>query len=84
MYVLGAKIVGRVRRAKLEKSVPVAERTLVTASSTFMLGPIPITVKAQGVGSLGIDFALAAGTSSITGTATPGPRSTASSRPASE
>lgn len=71
VYVLGAKIVGASGAAKLEKSVPVAERTLVTASSTFMLGPIPITVKAQGVGSLGIDFALAAGTSSITGTATP-------------
>lgn len=71
VYVLGAKIVGSTGAAALTQSVPIAERTLVTASSTFMLGPIPLTVKAQGVGSLGIDFSLAAGTSSITGTATP-------------
>jgi hypothetical protein len=71
VYILGAKIVGSTGAATLTKSVPLAERTLVTASSTFFLGPVPLTVKAQGVGSLGIDFSLAAGTSSITGTATP-------------
>lgn len=71
IYILGAKVKGETGAAQLTKSVPLAERTLVTAQSTFMIGPVPITVKAQGVGSLGIDFSVGAGTSSVTGTATP-------------
>lgn len=71
VYILGMKVKGETGAAQLSKSVPLAERTLVTARSTFMVGPVPITVKAQGVGSLGIDFTLGAGTSSVTGTATP-------------
>ena len=71
VYVAGYKVVGASGGASLAKSVPLGERTLVQASGTFMLGPVPITVTASAVGSLGIDFALGANTSQVTGTVTP-------------
>ncbi|NOU28420.1 MAG: hypothetical protein HOO96_11000 [Polyangiaceae bacterium] len=71
IYVAGAKISGYRSGAHFEKSVPLAERTLVKASSTFMLGPIPIAVQARAVGSLGIDFTLDGGTAQVTATAEP-------------
>ncbi len=71
IYVAGAKISGYRAGAHFEKSVPLAERTLVRASSTFMLGPIPIAVQAQAVGGLGIDFTLDGGSAQVTATAEP-------------
>lgn len=71
IYVAGAKISGYRAGTHFEKSVPLAERTLVRASSTFMLGPVPITVEARAVGSLGIDFALDGGTAQVQATAEP-------------
>lgn len=67
----GLKLSGKRYGATVSRDISLAERTLVTASSTFMLGPVPITVKAQAVGSLGMEIDLSAATATASATATP-------------
>lgn len=69
--VAGLKLSGGRYGASYSRTVTLAERTLVQASSTFMLGPIPITVKAQAVGSLGMDLNLSAGTATASASVEP-------------
>jgi hypothetical protein len=68
--VLGAKIAGQSKSTAFKAGWSV-ERTLATASSTVMLGPVPVTVEASAVGKLGIDFDLTLGTAQVQGGATP-------------
>lgn len=70
IYVLGKKIKGTTA-SQFSVDIPLAERTLVTAETTFMLGPVPIDVSAEATGKLGIELAMSAGTASIGGTARP-------------
>lgn len=70
IYVLGKKIRGA-SASELSVDIPLAERTLVSASATFNLGPVPITVKGEATGSLGIELAMSAGTATIGGRARP-------------
>lgn len=69
--VAGLKLSSGRYGASYTKTITLAERTLVQASSTFMLGPIPITVQAQAVGSLGMDVSLSAGTATASATVEP-------------
>lgn len=71
IYVAGIKLSGKRYGAEINRSVPLAERTLVRATGDFMLGPVPVTVSASAVGSLGIDFNLAAGTAQVSATVEP-------------
>lgn len=71
MRVAGVKLAGNSSSSGLSKSWTLGERTLLSASSTFMLGPIPITVEAAAVGRMGIDANVSFGTASASATATP-------------
>jgi len=69
--VAGVSLGGYSQPAGFTKSWTAGERTLVSATSTFMLGPIPIKVEAAAVGSMGIDAGLELGSSKASGTVTP-------------
>lgn len=71
IFVLGQKIKGESYGGTFSKDVALGERTLATAASTFMLGPVPITVQASATGKLGIEFAMTPGTAKVSGTARP-------------
>jgi len=69
--VAGVTLGGHSSASGLSRSWTLGERTLVSASSTFMLGPIPITVEAAAVGRMGIDANVGFGTSSANATVRP-------------
>lgn len=71
IYVGGKKVQGYSVSSNFSKDAELASMTLVSASSTFMLGPIPLNVEASAVGSLGINFAMNVGTSQVSGSAGP-------------
>lgn len=71
IYVGGRKVSGYGVSSSFSKDVELASMTLVSASSTFMLGPIPIDVEASAVGSLGINFGMNVGTAQLQGQAGP-------------
>jgi hypothetical protein len=71
VIVAGLKLAGQNKTAGFSGTKSLGERTLVKASSTFMIGPVPLTVEADATGSLGIDYALTVGTSSVSGSAGP-------------
>lgn len=71
IFVLGQKVKGESFGGTISRNVPLAERTLATAASTFMLGPIPLTVQASAAGTLGIEFSMTPGTAKVSGTARP-------------
>lgn len=70
IYVLNKKIKGATANA-FTVDIPLAERTLVSADTTFNLGPVPITVGVEATGSLGIELSMSAGTAMIGGQARP-------------
>lgn len=70
IYVLNKKIKGATA-TEFSVDIPLAERTLVSAESTFNLGPVPITVGVDATGSLGIELAMSAGTATVGGRARP-------------
>lgn len=69
--VAGVNLGGYSQPGGFSRSWTAGERTLVSATSTFMLGPIPIKVEAAAVGSMGIDFGLQLGNSKASGNVTP-------------
>ena len=71
IYVGGKKVQGYSVSSSFSKDAELASMTLVSASSTFMLGPVPLNVEASAVGSLGINFAMNVGTSQVSGSAGP-------------
>jgi hypothetical protein len=71
LYIGGAKVFGASGGVSLTKKVNLGERTFVKASTTVMMGPIPIDLEASATGNLGIDFALTGGTGQVSASATP-------------
>lgn len=71
IYVGGRKVQGYSVSSSFSKDAELASMTLVSASSTFMLGPVPLDVEASAVGSLGINFAMNVGTAGVSGSAGP-------------
>lgn len=67
----GKKLMGRSEGAKIAASQKLFERSLVKASATFWVGPAPITVTADAVGSMGLDFDMEAQVSKASGKVTP-------------